>query len=272
MIPAPVPTYNHVSFNEIGIELMPQRRTPQPPGKDEAQPPEGAGGVVLVERTIRLLGAFTGQEASLSLKELSTRAQLHKSTALRVARTLAAAQYVVQLEDKTWRLGPAAGWLGATYQQSFDLDDVLMPLLKKLSLACGLTASFFVRESDTRSCVFRVEGPADARPSVRPGTAFPLAKGAPGRVILAYSGEPGAQYEEVRRRGFAIGIGERSTDDASVSAPVFGANWQLVGAISVSGSTSALSQRDLAALAGTVVKAAQAASRSLGGRYVRRTR
>lgn len=272
MIPVPGPSYNRVSVNEIGIRLMPQRRNPQPPGKDEAQPTEGAGGVVLVERTIRVLGAFTGKEASLSLKELSTRAQLNKSTALRVARTLAAAQYVVQLDDKTWRLGPAAGWLGATYQQSFDLNDVVMPLLKELSLGCGLTASFFVRESDTRSCVYRVEGPMDARPSVRPGTAFPLAKGAPGRVILAYSGEPGAQYEAIRRRGFCIGIGERSTDDASVSAPVFGANWQLVGAISLSGSTNALSQRDLVALADTVVKAAQAASRSLGGRYVRRTR
>lgn len=251
---------------------MPQRRNLHAAGSNEAQPTEGAGGVVLVERTISLLGSFTGREPSLSLKELSTRAQLHKSTALRVARTLAAAQYLVQLEDKTWRLGPAAGWLGATYQQSFDLNDVVMPLLKKLAQGCGLTASFFVRESNTRSCVYRVEGPKDARPSVRPGTAFPLAKGAPGRVILAFSGEPGAQYEAIRRRGFCIGIGERSTDDASVSAPVFGANWQLVGAISLSGSASALSERDLVALADTVVKAAQAASRSLGGRYVRRIR
>lgn len=251
---------------------MPRRHNPQAPGQDETRPAAAGSGVVLVERTIRLLGAFTGREASLSLKELSARAQLNKSTALRVARTLAAAQYVVQCDDKTWRLGPAAGWLGATYQQSFDLNDVLMPLLKKLSLGCGLTASFFVRESDTRSCVYRVEAPKDARPSVRPGTAFPLAKGAPGRVILAYSGEPGPQYEAIRRRGFCVGIGERSTDNASVSAPVFGANWQLVGAISLSGTTSALSQRDLVALADTVVKAAQAASRSLGGRYVRRTR
>jgi DNA-binding IclR family transcriptional regulator len=251
---------------------MPQRRNPQPAGRDAVQPAEGAGGVLLVERTIRLLGAFTGQEASLSLKELSARAQLNKSTALRVARTLGAAQYLVQLDDKTWRLGPAAGWLGATYQQSFDLNDVVMPLLKGLAQGCGLTASFFVRESNTRSCVYRVEGPKDVRPSVRPGTGFPLARGAPGRVILAYSGEPGAPYEAIRRRGYCIGVRERSTDDASVSAPVFGANWQLVGAISLSGSASALSQRDLVALADAVVKAAQQASRSLGGRYVHRTR
>lgn len=44
---------------------MPQRRNPHAAGSNEAQPAEGAGGVVLVERTIRLLGSFTGKEPSL---------------------------------------------------------------------------------------------------------------------------------------------------------------------------------------------------------------
>lgn len=230
-----------------------------------------AGGVLLVERTVRLLGCFTGKEASLSLTELSARASLHKSTALRVARTLAQTGYLVQLEDKTWRLGPAAGRLGAAYQQSFDLHNVVMPLLKALATDTGMTASFFVRESDTRTCVHRVEAPKDARPSVRPGTAFPLNKGAPGRVILAFSGEAGAQYEAIRQQGFCVGMGERSTNDASVSAPVFGTNWQIVGAISVSGCANLQTQAGLQSLATAVVAAAARASRALGGRYVRKT-
>ena len=93
MIPVPGQTYNCVSLNEISIGLMPQRRNAQSPAKNATPPTESTGGVVLVARTIRLLGAFTGQEASLSLKELSTRAQLNKSTALRVARTLAEARF-----------------------------------------------------------------------------------------------------------------------------------------------------------------------------------
>lgn len=238
--------------------------------RGKAGPGEAAGGVALVERTVRLLGCFNGKEASLSLTELSARASLHKSTALRVARALAQAKYLVQLEDKTWRLGPAAGWLGAAYQQSFDLRDVVMPLLKTLAANTGMTASFFVRESDTRTCVHRVEAPKDSRPSVRPGTAFPLARGAPGRVILAFSGEAGAQYEAIRRQGFCLGMRERSTDDASVSAPVFGASWQIVGAISVSGPASRQTRSDLESLAATVVEAAAQASRALGGRYVRK--
>lgn len=249
---------------------MPKIKSNAVEDRDSTGRGASAGGVVLVERTVRLLGCFTGKEASLSLTELSARAGLHKSTVLRVARALAQAGYLVQLADKTWRLGPAAGGLGAAYQQSFDLNNVVMPLLKTLAAKTGMTASFFVRESDTRSCVHRVEATDDSRPSVRPGTAFPLARGAPGRVILAFSGEAGAEYEAIRRKGFCLGMRERSTDDASVSAPVFGANWQIVGAISLSGTASLQTRSDLERLAAIVVEAAAQASRALGGRYLRK--
>lgn len=232
--------------------------------------PEGAGGVIAVERTVRLLAAFSGAETSLPLAELSRRAQLNKSTALRFARTLAWAQYLVQTPHGEWRLGPAAGSLGARYQAAFDLNDAVMPVLRDLARSCGHSASLFVRESDRRVCLFRVESVDDARPPVRLGTAFPLDKGAPGRVILAFSGRPGEPYETIRRQGFCIGVSERSTDDASVAAPVFGSNWQVLGAISVSGAASRLPEARLQTFARKVSAAARRASRALGGSLVHR--
>lgn len=234
--------------------------------------PEGAGGVIAVERATRLLGAFTGREATLSLAQICERAQLNKSTALRLARTLGWAKYLVQTDDGTWRLGPAAGWIGACYQSAFDLDGVLMPMLRKLARESGHSASFFVRESNSRSCLYRAEGLRDERPIVHSGTAFPLDKGAPGRVILAFSGTPGESYESIRRQGYCIGMSERSTNDASVAAPIFGRNWQLLGAISVSGSTMQLTEADLNRLASLVTSAAQRMSSALGGHYVRKSR
>lgn len=234
--------------------------------------PEGSTGVIAVERAIRLLGAFSGREPSLPLVELSRRAQLNKSTALRFARTLAASKYLVRLPDGTWRLGPAAGALGARYQSAFDANDVMMPVLRDLAKSCGHSASLFVRESDRRVCLFRVESVEDARPSVHSGTAFPLDKGAAGRVILAFSGMAGEPYETIRRQGFCIGVNERSTDDASAAAPVFGSNWQVFGAISVSGAASRLSQADLSKFANRVSAAAKRASRALGSTFVNRLR
>src|SRR5690349_24939871 len=83
---------------------------------------EGEHGVLAVERAMRVLGAFGGAGSFLTLAVLSERAQLHKTTALRIARTLAQGNFLVQRDDGTWRLGPAAGWLGACYQQTFDVD------------------------------------------------------------------------------------------------------------------------------------------------------
>lgn len=232
--------------------------------------PEGTGGVIAVERALRLLQAFSGRELSLTLAQLSQRSQMNKSTALRIARTLAWAQYLVQLDDGAWRLGPAAGALGARYQNAFDLNDVVMPVLRDLAKASGQSASLFIRERDRRICLFRVEGPDDVRASVRSGTAFPLDKGAPGRVILAFSGVPGEPYEVIRREGLCVGFGERATDDASIAAPVFGPNWQLFGALSVSGSASRLSETKLRSFSKVVMTMARRASRALGTSHVHR--
>src|SRR5256885_8253959 len=51
--------------------------------------PAKDGGVIAVTRALQLLGAFALGESHLSLAELSRRCALHKTTVLRLARTLA---------------------------------------------------------------------------------------------------------------------------------------------------------------------------------------
>jgi len=206
---------------------------------------EGAGGVVAVTRALNLMEAFAVGEASLSLAELSRRSGMHKTTALRLARTLALSRYMVQTEDGQWRLGPAAGWLGARYQAGFDVNRVVEPTLHELVRATGESASFYVREGDIRACIARVEGPQSLRHNVRIGERLPLDKGAPGRVILAFSGAAGAAYETIRERGFHISMGEREVDVSSVAAPVFATNWRLLGSICISGPSSRLTKAKL---------------------------
>lgn len=238
-------------------------------GRDGPTAAEDGHGVMLVERTVRVLAAFGGREAFLSLAELSAAACLHKSTALRIARTLARAGYLVRTAEGQWRLGPEAGRLGARYQDTFDVNDAVTPLLRELARTAGESASLFVREGHQRTCLLRVESAAESRPAVRPGTAFPLTRGAPGRVILAFSGQPGQIYEDIRRRGYHVAVRERAAEAASVAAPVFGSNWQLLGAISLSGPASRLTVQRLEAHATAVIRTARAISQVLGGTYVR---
>ena len=74
-----------------------------------------ADGVIAVTRALRLLEAFGMDDAQLTLAELSRRTGMHKTTALRIARTLA--QTITWCKKKmvagAWA-GQWAGWVRAT--------------------------------------------------------------------------------------------------------------------------------------------------------------
>lgn len=241
---------------------MPRHNTTPPADPGEAS---ATGGVIAVTRALQILEAFRIGERHLSLAEISRRTGLHNSTVLRLARTLALSGYMVQREEGEWRLGPATGWLGARYQAGFDINNVVEPTLRELSKATLESASFYVREGDERACISRVEGPQSVRHHVRIGMRLPLALGAPGRVILAFSGEPGRIYEEIRRKGFHLSMGERDAQVSSVAAPVFGLNWRLLGSMCISGPSTRLDQAQLVAHARTVMDAANRLSYALAG-------
>lgn len=222
-------------------------------------------GVVAVRRAMHILEAFGVDDASLSLAELSRRTGYHRSTVLRLARTLAMDDYLAQRADGTWRLARAAGWLGACYQATFNVHDVVEPVLRELSIATGESATFYVREGNQRICVARVEGPKSIRHHVRAGAGLPLNLGSPGRVILAFSGEEGEPYESIRRAGYMMSLGERDPEVSSISAPVYTVNWTLLGAICISGPLSRLTEEMLHQHKETVLSAANRLSRAMMG-------
>jgi DNA-binding IclR family transcriptional regulator len=235
------------------------------PAAESPSRPEDNAGVTAVTRALRLLEAFGMSDAQLTLAELSRRTGMHKTTALRIARTLAHDNYMVQKEDGSWRLGRAAGWLGACYQATFDVHDVVEPVLRDLTVQTGESASFYVREGNQRTCLARVDGPRTIRHHVRVGLGLPLELGAPGRVILAFSGEAGEPYESIRQRGYHLSLGEREPEVSSVSAPVFGLHWRLLGSVCISGPTARLPEPRLLELAQTVIQAANQLSYALAG-------
>lgn len=252
--------YSFICRNEFHA-MSSSLPSPQVPPAAEEEPT----GVTAVTRALRLLEAFGTSDAQLTLAELSRRTGMHKTTALRIARTLAADHYLVQKEDGSWRLGRAAGWLGACYQATFNVHEVVEPVLRELTIETGESASFYVREGNQRTCLARVDGPRTIRHHVRVGIGLPLDLGAPGRVILAFSGEPGEPYETIRQRGYHLSLGEREPEVSSVSTPVFSMGWRLLGSVCISGPTSRLTEPRLKELAQTVIRAANQLSYALAG-------
>lgn len=232
---------------------------------NENETSEEDSGVLAVRRAMRILNAFGVEDTKLSLAELSRRTELHRSTVLRLARTLAMDDYLAQVADGNWRLARAAGWLGACYQATFNAKDIVEPVLQELSAATGESATFYIREGSQRICIARIEGARSIRHHVRVGASLPLELGSPGRVILAFSGEAGEPYEAIRRAGYMMSLGERDPEVSSIAAPVYTVNWTLLGAICISGPISRLNEEALEQYKDTLLSAASRLSRAMMG-------
>ncbi|KMK67649.1 IclR family transcriptional regulator [Puniceibacterium sp. IMCC21224] len=191
--------------------------------------------VSAVERALSIMLSFEEQDGALSLAELARRTELDKATALRIARTLANRHFLVQNVDSTWRLGPALIRLGTFYQSNFNIRDVAMPQLALLARTTGESAALYVRENDHRVCLFRHDSEQSIRHHVRVGSLLPLDQGGPGRIILAFSGEPGEPYDDIRRKGYYNTFGERDPQVASVALPLFENGGALFGALALTG-------------------------------------
>jgi DNA-binding IclR family transcriptional regulator len=222
-------------------------------------------GVAAVERALAILDAFTERDRALTLAELARRTGYYKSTLLRLAASLEKRGYLTRLEDRGWRLGPAASRLGAVYPFAYNLGEVVEPVLQSLAAQTGETASFNVRDGEVRVCLYRFESAQRLRDHVRPGEVLPLDRGAGGTVLLAYSGASGPDYERVRKRGVYTASGERDPQLGGIAAPVFGPHGMLAGALIISFPLSRLDGEAAVRLEPVVVAHAALATERLGG-------
>jgi DNA-binding IclR family transcriptional regulator len=191
--------------------------------------------VAAVENAISLLNAFSAKEPRLTLTQLAKRVGFSKSTTYRMTGSLIHLGLLARGEDGAYRLGSALLRLGKIYELSFNLAEIIRPKLAQLVAETGRTAIFYIRENDQRVCLFRHNAPDAFILNVHEGAHLPLDRGAPGRVLLAFSGEPGELYDKIRQAGYFVSIGDREASGAGVAAPVFRHGGQLVGALGLYG-------------------------------------
>lgn len=218
------------------------------------------GGVGAVDKALSLLSAFRAGDRALSLAELAQRTRLYKSTALRLLASLEHGRLLQRQADGTYALGPELARLQSLRAAGFSLDAEVMPVLRALVARTRESAALHVRQGEQRLCLYRVDSPQPLRDHLSAGDLLPLDRGAGGRVLLAFSGARGKRYEEIRQAGVAEISGDRVEGLSGVAAPVFGAQAELVGALTLSLPSSRLKP----GLAEEVRRAAAELSRRLG--------
>ena len=226
---------------------------------------EAGGGVAAVERAFTILAVFADRDDALTLAQLAQRTGLYKSTILRLIESLARHGYIRRLSDGRYHIGPEPMRLAHLYQQSFRLGDAVIPILRQLAEQCGVTASFYVLDGNMRVCLHRVEPSRLVRVSLREGDRLALDRGASGKVLRAFSGAPGVEFEAVRKVYYATSFGERDPQTAAISAPVFGVSQALQGALNLSGLIEQFTPDYIAMLRGRLFAAAARLTQALGG-------
>jgi DNA-binding IclR family transcriptional regulator len=223
-------------------------------------------GVIAVDRALAVAATFDGALEPLTLAEISRRTALSKATILRLLASLEKGGYVLRMPDGRYQVGPAPFRLGCTYQRVHKLDDQVLPVLKDLVGKGTESASFHVRVSpESRLCVLRVDSKHSTLDRITAGNAYPLRRGAPGKVLLAFDGEAGAEFETIRNALMAHSFGERDPDCAAVAVPVFGPQQKVQGAMSLSGPRERFTRAAVQQMSKLLLEAAAQATRRLGG-------
>jgi len=250
---------------------------------------DARAGVGAVENALRLLQLYREREV-LGVSETARLLGVGRSTAHRLLTTLRAHGFVVQDGSRAYRVGPALRELAAAIAESGVVRSRCRPYMQALCDELGETVNLVSLRGTDAVFVDSVETRRPLRVAGREGVVLPAYAVSAGKALLAalpldvvrelYADEAltpltertlrtrtalEAQLEIVRRRGYAVNIGEseRGITAAACAIPGRAAGERL--AIAVSAPSSRVhDDDDLLAVAQAVCACADSLARGLG--------
>jgi len=210
-----------------------------------------------VHRVLRVLLCWTEDEPTLSLTDVAERTGLTLPTAHRMIRALQREGFLVH-DPVSGRngLGPTIMDLARVVLQRADQDElvvVAMPHLERMRYETRETVGLHLPMGDSRICVAELVSREPIRTATGVGRVYKLPKGAPGKVLVAWSEERQAllrqeklitaaedaaltrELAQARQQGWAASEGETIPGAGAISIPIFGPNGDVRAAINVTG-------------------------------------
>jgi DNA-binding IclR family transcriptional regulator len=239
---------------------------------------------------LEILEMFNRQRDVIGIGEMARHLGLHRSTASRLAATLASAGYLEPTgEPGRYRLAGKLVVLGELASPASDVRGVALPFLTQLVEQLGETGHLAVLEGNEAVTVDVVDGWHSVRMHSWVGKRSPAHCSSMGKALLADLAPadvdtlyPDAALEartantitdlgqlkqhlaEVRRTGYAVDWQELEVHLCCVAAPVFARSGRAVASISVSGPDSRINEATVASIAAAVRRAAWEISQRLG--------
>jgi DNA-binding IclR family transcriptional regulator len=219
---------------------------PEPPRRGK-RPPHSDPVVV---RALSLLAAFDAEHRALGLAELSRRAGMPRSTALRLAARLLDWGAFERDDEGRYVVGLRLFEVASLAPRSHGLREVALPFLEDLHDISRQHVLLAVRDGGEALLVERLSAHGAVEIAYRVGGRMPLHDTGVGLVLLAGAGpdvrdavlarlEPAAadtlrrRLAEVRRLGVAVFDRGHPAPVSSVAAAVRGATGEVVAAVSI---------------------------------------
>lgn len=242
-----------------------------------------------LERALTILSLVA--EKPRHIGEIATELGTHHSTALRLLHMLRKHEFVAELPDHRYRLGPATFRLGFQALEDLDLRELAHPAMVSLNEKTGETVHLGMLEGANVVYIDKVEAQHPVRMHSRIGAVANLHCAGVAKAILAFV--PAAQREQLllgreltrrtdhtitnvaaleadlersRERGFAHDDEENENGIHCVAAPIFSGAGEVAGSISISAPTSRIRRETLLGFVPALVNAARETSMQLGWR------
>jgi IclR family transcriptional regulator, KDG regulon repressor len=222
-----------------------------------------------VNRTLRILEAFSYAEPVLGVSEIARKVGMGKSTVHRALTTLNESGYVTRTPDGRYRLGLKLHEMGQLVVSGMRLHEVAHDPLEKLRRDCDLAVNLVVLDGTDAVYIEQFESAGMARSFRESGLRTAAHVTSSGKCLLAFADPQVVDsliagglrangprsitsesalrsvLDQVRVDGFVVSVEERTKAVTSIGAPIFGRSGQCIAAVSVVGPTVQLVGDDL---------------------------
>ncbi|MEV6005256.1 IclR family transcriptional regulator [Streptomyces sp. NPDC051976] len=241
-----------------------------------------------VDRALSILPLLA--EGPAGLEQVAARLEVHKSTALRLLRTLHEHGLVYRQEDGRYRLGARLFALAQQAMETLDIREIAHPHLVALNEKTGHTVHLAVYEQGEVVYIDKVDSRYPVRMYSRIGKPVAITVAAVAKLLLADLPEPErrtvaerleyprytakstpdaaaflTELATVREQGWATDLGGHEESINCVGAPLRGADGRVCAAMSVSAPNVVVSADELLHLRPLILRTAAAVSRDLSG-------
>ncbi|MEK4231352.1 IclR family transcriptional regulator [Solibacillus sp. FSL H8-0538] len=210
-----------------------------------------------LHKAIKVLKAFTKEEPSFSLTELSKKTGISISSLQRFVSTFVHEGFLHKDErTKRYQLGHSLLYLGNLVKQESSLILVAEPILKNLNDEMGESVSMSILDGVERRCILNYDSTYPLSTKMYVGDTSPLYAGASSKTLLAFMPnvleyvdnialEPITEktvlskeqlleeLQQIRSQGYGKSSSERVRGACSVTAPILNASHQILASVTM---------------------------------------